>query len=231
MKRLWTLLLALSIVLSLSFAMTSCGGGSDESDKPTTASEYYEYAMDYMTNHPYKAYAKTTKTYDGSEYSVEEELYYCDGLNFITEFEEEDIGKFVMTFHDGSLYYSTPYGNKKLTSKVTASDLEALEMGMQEFSASLTKDVEMKLTKNEDGTAKLEFTVEIMGTNDEYVMNFDKDCRLVSYTNTGTSFGLTEVLEQTFEFDEKYKVSAPENADEYEEVDNIMDLVEFDIAP
>ena len=223
-------LIALIIaVVCLVACFSACGDVVPSVELPKTAEEYCQYAMDYMAIHAYKMHTKSTTSmsFGQVEDTVDESDTYMDGANMRVEMTLEDCGDFVITYYNGTIYYKTPFGNKKMAG-ADQEDIDALYDGIKTLSASMLEGVEMTLTKNDDGTAKLEFSTNLLGES-HYVMEFDKDCRIIKQTLTMditvVDITATTKWESTIEYGDQYKVSAPDYADAYVSVDSMTDLL------
>ena len=223
-------LIALIIaVVCLVACFSACGDVVPSVELPQNADEYYQYAMTYTATHPYKMHTKSTTSMgsDLIEDIIDENDTYMDGSNMRGEMTVEGYGDFMITYYNGTIYYKTPFGNKKMAG-ASQEDLSALYDGIQTLSDSMMEGVEMTLTKNDDGTAKLEFSTNFLGEG-HHVMEFDKDCRLIKQTSVMdiTAVGMTATThrEITLEYGDQYKVSAPDDADAYVTVDSMTDLL------
>ena len=223
--KLISCLLALVCAASIMVACDIEGLGNKE---PETPAEYYTYACDYMLSHPYKQTTVTTVTMDN--YDMDEtsstSVTYMDGNNYY----QSESGM-TTTFYDGTMYVD--YLGRKRKAEI---DLEELgeSFGLSEDYFGMAKDSitdeSIKLTENADGTKTLEFeiTLPVVGAT-KYVMTLDASNRVVCYTLTMSmsvmGYTYVTVEECTIEYGEQYKVTPPEDADEYELVDSYMDLV------
>ena len=193
---------------------------------PETPREYYEYAYDYMMTHAYKQTVVSTVKMNDEIYSGDSEVSYMDGANYCTG----DNGiNFI--YYDGTIYADRPDGKRKMDIDFEAEG-ESLGLTKDYFNSvddSLT-DESIKLTKNDDGTATLEFSVTVPYVGEcDFVVTLDKDNRIVKYvmTNDMTVMGYhaTTIDEVTIEYGDQYKVTPPEDPDSYETVDSYYDLV------
>lgn len=223
-------ILALTLALACALAMlVSCDLGYFEdllnSEKaPETPMEYYEYANAYRATHPYKETSTTTTTLNGEIYGDANSVSvtYMDGINY---YMEEDGMK--ITFCDGVYYVETATDKIKMDVSGYLGSLK--EDNFSEVEGWLSDD-SLKLTKNADGTATLEFSQNIPGLGTyNYVVTLDSENRIVNQvlTNEMTmmNYAMTTVIESTIEYGDQYKVTPPEDADSYRTVDSIYDIV------
>jgi hypothetical protein len=227
----FTKILALLLALVCCFtALVACDGEDKEDEKggldetPDTAYEYFLYASDYMATHTHKMTTVTTSSTDGADDIVSETVNYVDGTNYYIPGDVET------TFYDGVIYVSSSSGKRKMS--FAGTDLGAALGDANDYVNSMAgsmSDDDFTMTKNDDGTIKLEFSISMayVGTID-YVWILDNDYRLVSQTLRMTQsyagYTISTVDVCTYEYSDQYKVTMPADADEYETVDDIYDL-------
>ena len=227
MKHLKIIAIILAIVCAASLLVScdleSLEGIINGEKAPETPKEYFEYSHEYMQSHPYKQTTVTTSVMNGIS-STNESISHMDGDNYYME----DDGM-ISTYYNGTLYVESVMGKKKMNMSIWGDEYAMVENYLSNVSDSL-KNEDITLTKNADGTTTLEFSISIdyAGVYD-YVVTLDKENRVVAYfmTNELSVMGYTvnTTYESTIEYGEQYKVSLPEDADSYKEVNSIYDLV------
>jgi hypothetical protein len=219
-----TLALACALTLLVSCDLAALEELINSGKTPETPMEYYEYANAYRATHPYKETSVTTTTLNGEIYGDANSVSvtYMDGINY---YMEEDGMK--ITFCDGIYYVETASDKKKMDMDGYLGSLKEDDFG--DVESWLSED-SLKLTKNPDGTAILEFAQNIPGVGTyNYVITLDSENRIVKQvlTNEMTmmNYEMITRIESTIEYGDQYKVTPPEDADSYRTVDSIYDIV------
>lgn len=228
MSRIIAIILAIvcmaSVFSSCDFAMNDVLSGKRT---PETPREYYEYAFNYMQTHAYKQTTTTTSTMNGETYTDDSaSVSHMDGTNYCST----ESGMAV-TYYDGTIYVETATGKRKMKIDIWSMG-ESYGFTKDYWSSvdEMITDDDIKLTKNDDGTATLEFSVTMLDFGDyDYVVTLDKDNRIVEYIisteMTVMDYTVSSIDKIVVEYGDQYKVSKPEDADSYEVVNSYYDLV------
>lgn len=225
-----TKLLALLLVIISCFSfLSSCDGDTDgdKDEKPGEARQLYLDAAEYMNSHAYKQTVVDRVSVTGVEDSVTTTVSYMDGDNYYTYDEATGVAT---TYYDNVVYIETRDSKRKMQFDIHEM---AGELGIGEnFDFNMVdtvSDSNIELQKNSDGTSTVKFTIELptIGPAD-YEFLIDANGHITSYvinmSYTVMDYTVTTVSEISLEYGDQYKVSPPQDADDYVTVDNITDL-------
>lgn len=225
LSKIFALALALTCLISMlvSCDLEGIGDMLNGGKTPETPKEYFEYSYDYMQSHPYKQTTVTTIVMNGVS-TTDESVSNMDGPNYYLENDG-----MISILYDNTLYVQTATEKKKMDMTALGDEYAMVEDYIGQVNDSLA-DADITLTKNDDGTTTLEFSISIdYAGRYDYVVTLDNNNRAVEYLITNEmnvmNYSMNTTYEITIEYGEQYKVLPPEDPDSYKTVDSVYDLV------
>ena len=249
--KILSIALCLIMLLSLTACFGGIMGDSDDEYKePTTVKEYVEKVNEAMANAKVKITSTETKTINGIKAPDETTVIYVDGKKSMSE---DGLGTKTIIIDDTVFFLNETLGlKKKLTGAAAKAYAATIVLGIDETNSGAGAYKNSSFEKNSDGTVSLIFSSTSDGFNNlvdnitggigvpggielgesSQVVVIDKNYKIVSITQSdesSTTVGsmTTEIIiekSKMFKYDDTISVTAPADADDFQEIASIADL-------